>query len=69
MKILCVRPSIYRELMPEELEVGWIVNGEFLKWAMCKNNAAFESLLSDVRSRQTDFELQDEREGPINENR
>ena len=61
-RVLCVRPHRHRERLglPDELEVGWIVSGHFLKFGACKNHAAFESLCTDARAKYGDFEVLDE---------
>jgi len=61
-RVLCVRPHRHRDRLhlPDELEVGWVVNGHFLKFAACKNRTAFDSFCADLRAQVGDFYLRDE---------
>jgi len=61
-RVLSVRPHRHREILglPEELEVGWIVSGRFLRFGACKNREAFDRLCADARSLYGDFDVYDE---------
>ena len=61
-RTLCVRPHPLRALlkMPEELQVGWMLSGVFWRFGACKNRAAFDLLLIDLRKQYGDFYVQDE---------
>jgi len=51
--LLGVRPHPARGLLHSttELQVGWIVGERFLSFGACKDDAAFDSLLADMREK------------------
>lgn len=59
MKVLAVKPSPHRVKLnlPEELQVGWLIGGNFWKFASCKNRVALESLIADAHKRYGEFEI------------
>lgn len=61
--LLGVRPHPAREFLhlTTELQVGWIVHGRFMSFGACKDDAAFDSMLADLRTKISVFDVQDMR--------
>lgn len=62
-RVLFVRPHPKLNLKrnPEEVQIGWIVDGDYQSFAFCKNNAEFIYVVSELRKEFGNFDVRDMR--------